>query len=41
MDSFKLELKVFARPKTNTNLSIKTWTRKKTPLFVWDARNTL
>ena len=29
------KLKVFARPKTNTNLLIKTWTRKKTPLFVY------
>ena len=29
------KLKVFTRPKTNTNLLIKTWTRKKTPLFVY------
>ena len=29
------KLKVFARPKTNTNLLIKTWTRKKTPLFIY------
>lgn len=29
------KLKVFSRPKTNTNLLIKTWTREKTPLFVY------
>lgn len=29
------KLKVFSRPKTNANLLIKTWTRKKTPLFVY------
>lgn len=29
------KLKVFSRSKTNANLLIKTWTRKKTPLFVY------
>lgn len=29
------KLKVFSRPKTNANLLIKTWTRNKTPLFVY------